>query len=140
MIVYHTGHSAADKARGNSSFYAALDGEILTKGIGDTNVQISCTKMKDAEPFKTMEFLKVTIPLGIEENSLVLELVPTREKPTKMGQGEDLGLKTFSKALESQGIVSKLHVEEWWPFFLRDTRATIKTASDKHSEERGRAS
>ena len=96
--------------------------------------------MKDAEPFKTMEFLKVTIPLGIEENSLVLELVPTREKPTKMGQGEDLGLKTFSKALESQGIVSKLHVEEWWPFFLRDTRATIKTASDKHSEERGRAS
>ncbi|MDC0431096.1 helicase RepA family protein [Paracoccaceae bacterium] len=117
IIVHHTGHSAADRARGHSSFYAALDGEILTKPIGDTNIQISCTKMKDAEPFKTMEFLKVTIPLGIEEDSLVLELVPTREKPTKMNDGEILGLNTFSEALEGQETVSKLYVEEWRPFF-----------------------
>ena len=139
IIVHHTGHSAADRARGHSSFYAALDGEILTKPIGDTNIQINCTKMKDAEPFKTMEFLKVTIPLGIEEDSLVLELVPTREKPTKMNDSEILGLSTFSEALEGQGTVSKLYVEEWRPFFMRDTRATIKAASDKHSQERGEA-
>ena len=138
IIVHHTGHSAADRARGHSSFYAALDGEILTKPIGDTNIQISCTKMKDAEPFKTMEFLKVTIPLGIEEDSLVLELVPTREKPTRLSNNEELALTTLTEALNGQGTVSKLYVEEWRPFFYArhtgDNPASKKTAFSRARE------
>ena len=85
-----------------------------------------------------MEFLKVTIPLGIEEDSLVLELVPTREKPTKMNDGEILGLNTFSEALEGQETVSKLYVEEWWPFFYArhtgDNPASKKTAFSRARE------
>ena len=138
IIVHHTGHSAADRARGHSSFYAALDSEILTKAIGDTNIQISCTKMKDAEPFKTMEFLKVTIPLGIEEDSLVLELVPTREKPTRLSNSEEIALSTLTEALKGQGTTSKLYVEEWRPFFYArhtgDNPASKKTAFSRARE------
>mgnify|MGYP001157067202 FL=1 len=137
-VVHHTGHSSADRARGHSSFYAALDSEILTKAIGDTGIQISSTKMKDAEPFKTLEFLKVTIPLGIEEDSLVLELVPTREKPTRLSNNEEIALTTLTEALKGQGTASKLYVEEWRPFFYArhtgDNPASKKTAFSRARE------
>jgi hypothetical protein len=128
-VVHHTGHGAADRARGHSSFYAALDSEILTKNVDDHNIQISSTKMKDAEPFKTMQFLKVLIPLGENVDSLVLQLVPTREKKTSLTGNQQLGFVTYTEATKGQEAASKLHLDEWRPLFY--ARHTGDNAASK---------
>ena len=59
LAVHHTGHGTADRARGSSAFYAALDSEFLLKGTAKT-VELSGSKQKDwAQP-----------------NGLVLQKVP----------------------------------------------------------------
>jgi hypothetical protein len=51
LVVHHPGHTA-DRARGSSSFEAALDTEILVKREeGSSVVTLSCRKQKDAAEF-----------------------------------------------------------------------------------------
>ena len=56
-----------------------------------------------------------------------------------MNDGEILGLDTFSEALEGQGTVSKLYVEEWRPFFYA-RHTGDKPASKKTAFSRARGS
>ncbi len=50
-LNHHTGHSVDSKnrARGSSAWKASLDASILVMKI-DNSIEVSCTKMKDAEP------------------------------------------------------------------------------------------
>ena len=64
-LNHHTGHAAESKqrARGSSAWKASLDASILvakTEGV----IEISCTKMKDAEPPAEFYGRLETVPLG----------------------------------------------------------------------------
>jgi hypothetical protein len=116
-VVHHTGHGDKDRARGHSSFYAALDSEILVKAVGEHNIQISSTKMKDATPFKPMEFLKISIPVIDDETSLALELVPTRERPSKLTLAQAYTFQSFKEATKGRVSSDGLHLDDWRPIF-----------------------
>lgn len=46
LVLHHTGHADAERARGSSALYAALDSEFLIKP-GPTGFQLRATKAKD---------------------------------------------------------------------------------------------
>lgn len=64
-LNHHTGHAADSKqrARGSSAWKASLDASILVSK-NDGSIEISCTKMKDAEPPKTFFGRLEVVPLG----------------------------------------------------------------------------
>ena len=64
MMSHHTGHNG-DRARGNSAFYAALDGEMSLKKTGN-DMALSCTKMKDAPDFDDLNFLLMPYDLDVD--------------------------------------------------------------------------
>ena len=89
-LNHHTGHAAESKqrARGSSAWKASLDASILvTKN--DDSIEISCTKMKDAEPPKPLFGKLQTVPLGwIDEDGdeingavFVIDENPPERKP-----------------------------------------------------------
>ena len=49
LVLHHTGHAAADRARGSSALYAALDSEFLIKP-GDNAFSLKASKCKDWRP------------------------------------------------------------------------------------------
>ena len=85
MIVHHSGQNG-ERARGNSTFYAALDPEIfLRKTIND--IIASCTKMKDAPDFDDLNFLLMPYDLdvdGTEFQSCYLQEVARSERPVRL--------------------------------------------------------
>jgi hypothetical protein len=65
-IVHHTGHSetAQTRARGSSALKASLDASILVRKNDEGAIEITCTKMKDAESPSTIYGALKSIPLG----------------------------------------------------------------------------
>lgn len=60
LIVHHSGHDNKGRGRGSSSIKAAMDGEFSVTKKNDS-VTFACTKAKDFEIFKPLQFsLKVT--------------------------------------------------------------------------------
>lgn len=64
-LNHHTGHAAESKqrARGSSAWKASLDASILVSKNNDM-IEISCTKMKDAEPPQEFYGRLESVPLG----------------------------------------------------------------------------
>lgn len=64
-LNHHTGHSidAKQRARGSSAWKASLDSSILV-AKKDNSIEISCTKMKDAEPPNPFFGKLETVPIG----------------------------------------------------------------------------
>jgi len=64
-LNHHTGHAAESKqrARGSSAWKASLDASILVSK-NDNSIEITCTKMKDAEPPNPFFGKLETVPLG----------------------------------------------------------------------------
>lgn len=64
-LNHHTGHAVDSKnrARGSSAWKASLDASILISKT-DCSIEISCTKMKDAEPPQPFFGKLETVPLG----------------------------------------------------------------------------
>ena len=56
MVIHHTGHGASDRARGSSVLKASLDTEMFVGKDPDGVITVGNTKMKDAEPFKPLNF------------------------------------------------------------------------------------
>ncbi len=79
LLVHHTGHGDQSRARGSSSFRAALDIEI---GVERTNtgLKLKCWKAKDSEPWPDEFYNLTSVNTGIfdednvETTSLVLEV------------------------------------------------------------------
>jgi hypothetical protein len=63
MVVHHTGHGSADRARGSSVLKASLDAEILISKDAGGVIGLQCTKMKDAEPFAPLSFRLESVTL-----------------------------------------------------------------------------
>jgi len=89
VVVHHTGHQSQDRARGSSTFKAALDFEYILKIKGVDRV-LSCTKCKDHEPSPTLVFTPVSVNTGwIDEETLenitscALELTASQQQDAK---------------------------------------------------------
>ena len=133
MIVYHTGHSGY-RARGNSAFYAALDGEMSLKKTGN-DMTLSCTKMKDAPDFDDLNFLLIPYDLdvdGTEFQSCYLEEFARSERPARLSANQKLALDTLLSGTKDNVPQGSLHLEDWRSLFYAghkgDNEDTKKTA------------
>lgn len=65
-LNHHTGHGADTKgrARGSSAWKASLDSSILASKLEGGTIEISCTKMKDAEAPESFYGKLQSVPLG----------------------------------------------------------------------------
>ena len=75
LVIHHTGHDTS-RARGSSSFFAALDACVMMKRDDNGRIQFNQHKLKDGEPAVPMllELMKVDLPDG--DSSAVLRLPP----------------------------------------------------------------
>ena len=133
MIVHHTGHSG-DRARGNSAFHAALDGEMSLKKTAN-DMTLSCTKMKDAPDFDDLNFQLIPYDLdvdGTEFQSCYLEEVVKSERPRQLKGNPKLALDTLISGTKDNVPQGSLHLEEWRHLFYAghtgDNEDTKKTA------------
>ena len=133
MIVHHTGHSG-DRARGNSAFYAALDGEMSLKKTGN-DMTLSCTKMKDAPDFDDLNFLLMPYDLdvdGTEFQSCYLQEVVKSERPLQLKDNPKLALDTLISRTKDNVPQGSLHLEEWRRLFYAGHTGTMKILRKKH--------
>ncbi|MCX7102602.1 MAG: AAA family ATPase [Methylobacter sp.] len=78
LMVHHTGHGDQSRARGSSSFRAALDTEIGVEKV-DGGLKLKCWKAKDFEPWPDENYKFTVVDTGILDEdgltitSLVLE-------------------------------------------------------------------
>lgn len=117
-IVHHSGHSA-ERARGNSAFYAALDAELSVKKTNH-DIAVTCTKMKDAPEFDPINFLMVETEIERDHQvfqSCYLEETVPLQKPAKLTDNEKLALETLKSGTNGNVPHSSVHVDEWRPLF-----------------------
>jgi hypothetical protein len=72
MVVHHTGKGDSELARGNSSLRAAMDTEMVVRPLA-SNIELVCTKQKDAAPFKPSVFNLSVINLGEDDDGEAIE-------------------------------------------------------------------
>ena len=114
MIVHHSGHSA-ERARGNSAFYAALDAELSVKKT-NRDIAVKCTKMKDAPEFDAMNFLLVQTKIERDHQvfqSCHLEETTPLQKPAKLTESENLGLETLRSGTSGNVPSGSVHLDNW---------------------------
>ena len=115
MVVHHTGHNG-ERARGNSAFYAALDTEMRVSK-NRSNVELSCSKMKDAEQFDPLKFRMVACDLGNDSSSVFLQKIGAKDKPSELTPHEELALKTFKQGTNANVPDSTASMEKWRELF-----------------------
>lgn len=73
LLVHHAGHGDKSRARGSSALRAAVDTEMGLSRLQDAPdvLCLSCTKMKDAEPFlpRYFELERVPLPWADDEGN-----------------------------------------------------------------------
>ena len=119
-VIHHAGHSSSERARGHSSFYAALDTEINVKKIGTHDVQLINTKQKDAPEFETIQLMAVSTL-----DSLILEKTETRKGSVKdkLTADQKMALECLKHLVNSAtngDVATKgVHLEKWRDEFKR---------------------
>ena len=115
LVAHHTGHNG-ERARGNSAFYAALDTEMRVSK-NKSNVELSCSKMKDAEQFDPVKFRMVACDLGNDSSSVFLQKIGDKDKPSELTPHEELALKTFKQGTNANVPDSTASMEKWRKLF-----------------------
>ena len=85
MIVHHSGHNN-ERLRGNSAFYATLDGEMYLRKTNNY-ITLSCTKMKNVPDFDDLNFLLTPYDLevgGTEFQTCYFQEVAKSERPPRL--------------------------------------------------------
>ena len=111
-VVHHMGKDK-NGSRGHTSFYAALDTEITVQKKGQNDIEVSCSKQKDAPEFEILRFIKVPTA-----QSIILEQVTRPKERPRLNENERLALNSFYdlKATKQQ---CRLHVDGWREEFKR---------------------
>ncbi len=139
-VVNHMGKDQSARARGHSSFFAALDAELAIKAIGETDVQLSCTKLKDSPEFDQMQFIKVPTL-----DSVVLEpvAVTKRTDRARLSDNQQIAMDALYEGIEPKLATSKpklscrLHLEDWRKIFHnRHSGDNHKTKNDVFARAR----
>lgn len=119
LLVHHSGHADKGRARGAMALKGALDFEFRVEKDG-SRVQVTNTKMKDAEPPADLHFTLESIQLRGEAKSAVLRAGETPERTTKRTPAQKLALATYQDAARKHGvwddagaIFRGVHVEQW---------------------------
>ena len=121
-VIHHTGKDVSSGARGHSSFYAALDTEISVKKHSEHEVQMICTKQKDAPEFETQQFLAVSAL-----DSVILEKTETQaiNKENKLSPDQHLAFECLrdliAENLATNDDVAShgVHLTRWRDEFKR---------------------
>lgn len=122
-LNHHTGHSVDSKnrARGSSAWKASLDASILVMKV-DSSIEVSCTKMKDAEPPEPFFGKLSSVDLGWldEDNCPITGAVFTLEDnpPTKKDK-KDTKTDGFRKIWENAWWISGAEVINGQPYLSR---------------------
>jgi len=115
LLLHHPGHQNQGRARGHSSFYAALDAELLIESPdkrADSVRTITATKVRDGEADRVLGAFQLDVlVLGQDEDgdditSCALEPTdaPTRAgKPVKPTNRETFLLRALNEELDSLG-------------------------------------
>ncbi|MBW6512193.1 MAG: helicase RepA family protein [Desulfuromonadaceae bacterium] len=117
LIIHHTGHGAetSGRARGSSTFRAAMDFEILIDKNANT---VTFTKMKDAETPPPMSYR-----LESHEDSAVFVCDGTASPHAggpRLSAGEQLGIDTLAS------IPQPAHLDDWrQAFYARSTADSL---------------
>jgi hypothetical protein len=141
LIVHHTGHGM-DRARGSSSIRAGMDVEYSVFKDDPTNtVTLTCTKGKDMEKPKPIDF--VIKPVQIDwtisdedlrqQTSVYLEYIGTVEKTAKKSglspRNKNI-LQSLTDALNNHGIEPTTEIRQKFGGFNTGTFAKIVSISD----------
>jgi len=111
LVVHHTGKDEERGARGSSAFKAASDFEISISGSVESVVRISCTKSKDAAPFKDVTLKMESVELdGLTDhkNRPLRTLVPVAAtfgdimRSTTKLKGKDQALMDIVDGMEGE--------------------------------------
>ena len=139
-VVHHMGKDQSAGARGHSSFFAALDAELTFKAIGETDVQLSCTKLKDSPEFDQMQFVKVATL-----DSVVLEpvAVTKRTDRARLSDNQQIAMDALYEgigpklATGTPKLSCRLHLEDWRKIFhKRHSGDNHKTKNDVFARAR----
>ena len=139
-VIHHAGYSSSERARGHSSFYAALDTEINVKKIGNHDVQLINTKQKDAPEFETIQLMAVSIL-----DSLILEKTETRKGNVKhkLTPDQKLALECLRELIDTNTATNgnvaenKVHLDKWrHEFKRRHTGDNDKSKNRAHQRAR----
>lgn len=71
LLIHHTGHGDATRARGSSVLKASLDTEVIVTKDASNVIELKCTKTKDAEEFKPFYFKLTTQSLTGEKGEIL---------------------------------------------------------------------
>lgn len=122
-LNHHTGHSVDSKnrARGSSAWKASLDASILVMKV-DNSIEVSCTKMKDAEPPAAFFGKLSSVDLGWtdEDDQAITGAVFTLEDnpPTKKDK-KDSKTDGFRKVWENAWWSAGAEVIDGQPYLSR---------------------
>lgn len=135
LIVHHAGHSEKGRAHGSSALKGALDADYRISKQ-DNRIQMSCSKMKDEDEPKPMNFYLIPIEMGRDEKGAVLEFrgraAPESARLTK---NELFAIKTFREAAGNLYASpldlnpEKVYLDQWRDAFYR--RATQPNPDSK---------
>jgi len=102
LIVHHMRKDTQSGARGQSSFFGALDTCMTLKKVAQHDLLLKCEKQKDAPEFDDIQFCFLT--LSGEDDTPVLEKVETSKRPLrpKLGINEQLALDTYMEATKGR--------------------------------------
>ena len=151
VLNHHTGHNidAKGRARGSSAWKASLDASILVSKGDDGTIEVSCTKMKDAEPPSTFAGRLDSVALGwVDEDGeevqgavfvkLEGEATPTPKRPSKIDEAR----RQFERAWAHAGMewradrpyVSRAALKAWCIECLGDAARTATNKADASRE------
>lgn len=122
-LNHHTGHSidSKNRARGSSAWKASLDASILVMKV-DNSIEVSCTKMKDAEPPAAFFGKLSSVDLGWldEDGETITGAVFTLEDnpPTKRDK-KDSKTDGFRKVWENAWWAAGAEVVNGQPYLSR---------------------
>ncbi len=134
LLVHHSGHADKGRARGAMALKGALDFEFRVEKDG-SRVQVTNTKMKDAEPPADLHFTLESIALHGEAKSAVLRGCEAPERQARMTQVQKLALATYKDAAHKHGewtedgaIFRGVHVDHWRDvFYAKHTGDSAET-------------
>lgn len=119
LLVHHSGHADKGRARGAMALKGALDFEFRVEKDG-SRVQVTNTKMKDAEPPADLHFTLESIALHGEAKSAVLRGCDAPERQARMTPTQKLALATYEDAARKYGVWTEngasfrgVHVHHW---------------------------
>jgi hypothetical protein len=139
LVVHHSGHGEAGRARGASALRAAVDAEFSVRKAGAGALTVSCTKMKDAPAPPDFAFAIESVVIGstaegkeITGPALRETAPPAKSSAKPLNPTQCQAVQAFHAARSTEGEdACGIHVEKWRNAFYQ-----ISTADSDNGKRR----